>query len=76
MKKMKNPCWAGYEAIGTKMKNGKEVPNCVPMKEQVEKKISLVSFKDFLSWVKHAYKNNPEPKIDDAHRTNPLNTGK
>jgi hypothetical protein len=25
-----NPCWPGYEAIGTKIKNGKEVPNCVP----------------------------------------------
>ena len=26
-------CWAGYEAKGTKMKNGKEVPNCVPKEE-------------------------------------------
>ena len=33
---MKNdPCWKGYEMIGTKKKNGKEVPNCVP-KEEVE----------------------------------------
>jgi hypothetical protein len=23
-------CWPGYEAYGTKMKKGKEVPNCVP----------------------------------------------
>ena len=23
-------CWKGYKAKGTKMKNGKEVPNCVP----------------------------------------------
>ena len=29
-KKMKNPCWKGYEAIGMKTKNGKKVPNCVP----------------------------------------------
>jgi len=35
-KSMKNdPCWKGYEMIGTKNKNGKEVPNCVP-KEEVE----------------------------------------
>lgn len=27
---MENPCWEGYEMIGTKMKNGREVPNCVP----------------------------------------------
>ena len=26
-----NPCQAGYVAYGTKMKNGKEVPNCVPV---------------------------------------------
>jgi hypothetical protein len=32
-KKMDNPCWKGYKAYGTKMKDGKEVPNCV--KEQV-----------------------------------------
>ena len=25
-----NPCWDGYEMVGMKMKNGKEVPNCVP----------------------------------------------
>ena len=27
------PCWKGYEQVGTKRKNGKEVPNCVPIKE-------------------------------------------
>jgi len=26
------PCWKGYEMVGMKMKNGKEVPNCVPKK--------------------------------------------
>jgi len=25
------PCWDGYEQIGMKMKNGKKVPNCVPI---------------------------------------------
>ena len=28
---LKLPCWDGYEQYGTKMKNGKEVPNCVPL---------------------------------------------
>ena len=32
-KKMPNPCWKGFKAYGMKKKNGKEVPNCVPMKE-------------------------------------------
>jgi len=31
----KGPCWDGYVQVGTKMKNGKRVPNCVP-KEEVE----------------------------------------
>jgi len=26
----KDSCWTGYVAVGTKMKNGKRVPNCVP----------------------------------------------
>jgi len=26
-----NPCQSGYEAIGTKIKNGRRVPNCVPI---------------------------------------------
>ncbi len=28
---LKAPCWAGYEMIGFKNKNGKKVPNCVPI---------------------------------------------
>jgi len=33
----KAPCWDGYEQIGMKKKNGKEVPNCVPVKEDWQK---------------------------------------
>jgi TusA-related sulfurtransferase len=29
---LKEPCQAGYEMIGFKIKNGKRVPNCVPIK--------------------------------------------
>jgi len=28
-----NPCWKGYKPVGTKKKNGRTVPNCVPVKE-------------------------------------------
>ena len=31
---LKAPCWDGYEQIGTKTKNGKEVPNCVPLEKE------------------------------------------
>ena len=30
---LEGACWAGYEAIGTKILDGREVPNCVPIKE-------------------------------------------
>ena len=30
----KDPCWKGYEMVGKKNKNGKEVPNCVPKKSK------------------------------------------
>lgn len=29
-----NPCWSGYTQVGIKEKNGKKVPNCVPLKEE------------------------------------------
>jgi hypothetical protein len=32
--KLKNACWSGYTAVGMKMKGGRKVPNCVPVKEQ------------------------------------------
>jgi len=28
----KGPCWPGYKQVGTKKKNGRVVPNCVPNK--------------------------------------------
>ena len=33
---LKDACWTGYTAVGMKMKNGKKVPNCVPVKEAKE----------------------------------------
>jgi hypothetical protein len=29
---MVDPCWANYRQVGMKMKDGKKVPNCVPVK--------------------------------------------
>lgn len=31
-----NPCWRGYHPVGTKMKDGREVPNCVPVNEEID----------------------------------------
>ena len=33
--KLKDACWKGYTAVGMKNKNGKKVPNCVPVDEAV-----------------------------------------
>jgi hypothetical protein len=40
MNEDENPCWKGYEMVGMKMKNGKEVPNCVPKNESVNEAAS------------------------------------
>ena len=46
-KKKKKPCWDGYKQVGMKMKNGKEVPNCVPINEDVlEEKTKVPQDKD------------------------------
>jgi hypothetical protein len=51
MKKMKNPCWKGFRAYGTKEKDGKEVPNCVPIDEDKiieEDEYGIVESTDFI----------------------------
>lgn len=34
-REMKDPCWKGYNMVGTKKKGGKTVPNCVPVQEGI-----------------------------------------
>jgi hypothetical protein len=34
---MENPCWENYEPRGMKEKDGRMVPNCVPIKEEQSK---------------------------------------
>lgn len=33
LKEEGDPCWKNYEQYGTKIVDGKEVPNCIPIKE-------------------------------------------
>ena len=33
MSSKNDPCWKGYNMVGTKTKSDKKVPNCVPVKE-------------------------------------------
>jgi len=32
---MEKACWSGYKQVGMKDKNGKRVPNCVPIKKSL-----------------------------------------
>lgn len=38
--KLKDACWKGYTAVGTKTKDGREVPNCVP--EEIEHLFDII----------------------------------
>jgi len=40
-KRADDPCWKGYKQVGMKKKNGKEVPNCVPMSEEELKEAGI-----------------------------------
>lgn len=42
-----NPCWDGYEMIGMKTKNGKKVPNCVPIDESITESRGPNSFEHY-----------------------------
>lgn len=59
----KDPCWKDYEMVGTKKKNGKTVPNCVPKEESMETNKTEIEeaksdyelyHKDFSTAVQHA----------------------
>jgi hypothetical protein len=54
-------CWDGYKQVGGKMQNGKMVPNCVPINEEVdtdydELDVEPEEIEDFIQFLK-AYKN-------------------
>ena len=41
--KLKDACWKGYTAVGMKKKNGRKVPNCVPVnEEEIEEEVCPV----------------------------------
>lgn len=62
IKSMNESCWKGYKQNGVKDKNGKQVPNCVPIKEseEVEEKWSK-KYKDSIDC------DNPKGFSQKAH---------
>ena len=67
-----DPCWTGYQMVGKKKKNGKEVPNCVPVKEeQMEEDWQKVNRQDKTDGLSqkavNAYRReNPGSKLQTA----------
>ena len=53
-----DPCWKGYQQLGMKNKNGKKVPNCVPMKEEKDPRLERAGVSGFNS-----------PKATPSHPT-------
>ena len=56
-----SPCWKGYQQVGMKTKDGKEVPNCVPVSEDIsnyeddydELDVDDEDEEDFLNYLKN-----------------------
>lgn len=54
-----SPCWKGYQQVGMKTKDGKEVPNCVPVSEDItnddydELDVEDDDEEDFLNYLKN-----------------------
>jgi hypothetical protein len=72
---LEDACWPGYEAIGTKELDGKEVPNCVPIKDEMSDDGSyfigeFASYDDYPELIR----KNAQKALDYIERTgNPNN---
>ena len=66
--KLKDACWSGYTAVGMKMKNGRKVPNCVPVKEAVTFKTPHEKSKHFktseTAELQSVDPNDPDSRFD------------
>jgi len=59
-KKKDDPCWDDYEMVGTKEKDGKEVPNCVPESDET---LEETDENPFLTKIAHAAVDGEEKVI-------------
>lgn len=64
-KQKDDPCWKGYEMIGTKKKSGKEVPNCVKTESAIEADDNGDGIKDKVKLMKNKTKVSLDPNTDD-----------
>jgi hypothetical protein len=52
MEEDKDPCWKGYEMVGMKKKGSRQVPNCVPVKEENLDELKQATLKAYKSAAK------------------------
>jgi hypothetical protein len=57
--KLKKACWTGYTAVGTKNKNGRTVPNCVPEEVELEELFDILE--EVVDGI--AEENNVDPEL-------------
>jgi len=57
--KLKESCWKGYKQNGMKDKDGKQVPNCIPIKE------NAVNLNEVFDFVKSAIESASGDKVKD-----------
>ncbi len=63
-----NPCWKGYKPVGTKKKNGKTVPNCVPKESVAKEDSALDKRRDKLG--SQGYIGTQDDRLRDLDRHN------
>jgi hypothetical protein len=68
-----DPCTSGYEQYGMKMKNGRKVPNCIPIKKKAEAAYDVCSScmtqekcANHGDCMSVAYIEDPEPSMEKA----------
>ena len=69
-----NPCWKGYHPVGTKKKNGRTVPNCVPKANEAINPAQQAAIA--INMKKHHKKpkklDEAPIELDTAEPTNPM----
>ena len=73
----KDPCWTGYKQLGVKKKNGKTVPNCIPVKEETKTYGSWVLKQKSMISKKEDKKKASKVKtqVSDKEAFDPKNSG-
>lgn len=75
VEKMKDPCWKNYKMVGTKQKDGKTVPNCVPeenLDEDIEEIFEVTGLELYEDWdelTEEAEKNGKKVKLNKPFLT-------